>query len=914
MHQPQNTAQPSGLTEEQRARMEERRRIALEKKQQQKAQHSAPAPIPESTMQSQSSNTHLAHTNQGEMGVRGGMNAGGNNSQQLIMTDEQRARMEENRLRALEKKKQKSAVAVGHQGNGAEALAQGRIAQPVGMTEEQRMRVSQNRLRALEKKQQQQQSAITNHEPANGQAANPQPSGMTNDQRAKMEANRLNALAKKKQQMEQPLASSPSKSATHCPSVENNQQFAQPASSQTAAKPPARSLSPDLRARMERNRQMALEKKQQRLLLSQQPSGAEGPAEVNKIQSVQMSCIGEQPPMQQNASTTVEGKSIDGMENRNAAAASAEESQRDVVTDEKLSEAPSDSAAKMSPSRNAASTSAPDSPDDSKQPPSSPTKSAAKKSGLPPIPPELQYEQSRVLPINDDDIDPLIENAELDEPLLNGWTLYDHQKEGVLRALRMRRLILAFDMGLGKTIIGCVWAKAFQKVFPGLRVFVIAPVTLHEDWRRTATEATGLNVESSNKKKTKAKPKKERKKDSGKTVTGKRKRRKRVDTDSEGEEEEVDDDCDEATANVHIYSWQKVNAYKEVVANTRDYVVIADEAHSMQSMTSGRTKDALKLMFPKKCRGVLLLSGTPMKNGKPSNLFPLLKAVRHPFGDEQKRYEFYFCNGQTRLMRGKEVWDASGSSNLKELNAHTASHIFRMTKEEALELPPRKRELRSIPIPPRYELRYTEALKDLAHAVSLGEEDILTPLQTLRKVSSDAKVGAVAALANTILVEESSIVIFSFFVPVAKAIYARLNEMGWEGELLCGETPAKKRQDMVDRFQSGLSPVFVCTYGAGGVGLTLTAACTVILVDRPWTPGDVCQAEDRVRRIGQKRPVRSIWVRAFPLDEQIDDLIDHKEDTSSTVVDGKEGKGGQSRAAPKISVAKLVKSLLSDGK
>lgn len=44
--------------------------------------------------------------------------------------------------------------------------------------------------------------------------------------------------------------------------------------------------------------------------------------------------------------------------------------------------------------------------------------------------------------------------------------------------------------------------------------------------------------------------------------------------------------------------------------------------------------------------------------------------------------------------------------------------------------------------------------------------------------------------------------------------------------------------------------------GAGGVGLTLTAACTVILVDRPWTPGDVNQAEDRVRRIGQKRPVR----------------------------------------------------------
>ena len=46
--------------------------------------------------------------------------------------------------------------------------------------------------------------------------------------------------------------------------------------------------------------------------------------------------------------------------------------------------------------------------------------------------------------------------------------------------------------------------------------------------------------------------------------------------------------------------------------------------------------------------------------------------------------------------------------------------------------------------------------------------------------------------------------------------------MDWAGELLTGETVSKKRQAMVDRFQTGISPVFVCTYGAGGVGLTLT--------------------------------------------------------------------------------------------
>ena len=89
------------------------------------------------------------------------------------------------------------------------------------------------------------------------------------------------------------------------------------------------------------------------------------------------------------------------------------------------------------------------------------------------------------------------------------------------------------------------------------------------------------------------------------------------------------------------------------------------------------------------------------------------------------------------------------------------------------------------------------------------------------------------------------------------------------GEILTGETPSVKRAQAVENFQQGLSPVFVGTFGAGGVGLTLTAACTIILVDRPWTPGDAMQAEDRVRRIGQTKKVTSIWMTAFEVDEQI---------------------------------------------
>ena len=67
----------------------------------------------------------------------------------------------------------------------------------------------------------------------------------------------------------------------------------------------------------------------------------------------------------------------------------------------------------------------------------------------------------------------------------------------------------------------------------------------------------------------------------------------------------------------------------------------------------------------------------------------------------------------------------------------------------------------------------------------------------------------------------------------------------------------------------------------------------------------------QVRRIGQKRPVRSVWIRAFPIDEQIDELIEYKEVNSSTAVDGKECGTVHNQSAPKVSISKLVKSVLS---
>ena len=170
----------------------------------------------------------------------------------------------------------------------------------------------------------------------------------------------------------------------------------------------------------------------------------------------------------------------------------------------------------------------------------------SKKKTLPPIPPELQYEEARALPIDDDKTDRLIENAELDSRLLNGISLQHHQKEAITTALRMRRLVFIgeqlYQNEWGR-IISSVWAKSFLETFEELDIFVVAPIALHDAWKMTAMETAGLTLDN-------------------------------------------------------IFSWTSMHTYEDDADS--DYVVICDEAHHMQSLSSERTKAALKMVLNEK--------------------------------------------------------------------------------------------------------------------------------------------------------------------------------------------------------------------------------------------------------------------------------------------------------------------------
>jgi SNF2 family DNA or RNA helicase len=203
------------------------------------------------------------------------------------------------------------------------------------------------------------------------------------------------------------------------------------------------------------------------------------------------------------------------------------------------------------------------------------------------LPPEISYTPDEVKPIQDEYRMILIKNAKLSSPLKNGWLLFPHQKKAIIRALTMRRMILALDMGLGKTLIGAVWSKAFKETFgqDKLKIFVICPVTLKQEWKRTVEGTVGLDVDEEGKSKSKSK------KSTKKKRTQQDRSRSELSSESIVEKPETN-------MKMSICSWAKVP--KVVDSNIEHFVVCCDEAHAMQSTQAQRTKDILKLVDDKR--------------------------------------------------------------------------------------------------------------------------------------------------------------------------------------------------------------------------------------------------------------------------------------------------------------------------
>jgi superfamily II DNA or RNA helicase len=441
-------------------------------------------------------------------------------------------------------------------------------------------------------------------------------------------------------------------------------------------------------------------------------------------------------------------------------------------------------------------------------------------------------------------VQPYLDGAEL--PC--GQALFAHQREAVKQLIEGKRMILAHDMGLGKTRTALVAALAYE-----MPVIVVCPASLKINWLREA-EAVGIAIE--------------------------------------------------------VWSWAKMPAPPEC-----NYVLIADEAHYAQS-GSRTIRGQAFLDLAAEARAVFCLTGTPLKNGRPINLFPLLQACQHPLAEDKRAYELRYCAAHLKPIPGskKSAWDTTGAAHLDELYRKTSgSTILYKKKKECLDLPAKIRVFREVEVSKEARHDYLEkieqwrkeslarieatknAQKALLRAAIEAGEDIsevevkdpeaaraLVELGILRHAGSLAKVESAIEIAQEILEQGESIVIFTAYLDTCKQIAEALG-----AETITGGQTTEERQAAIDRFQARESRAIVCMFGAGGVGITLTAAQTVLLVDRPWTPGDAMQAEDRCHRIGQTGSVTAIWLQYEAIDAKIDALLQAKQERIELVLSGR---------------------------
>ncbi len=140
-------------------------------------------------------------------------------------------------------------------------------------------------------------------------------------------------------------------------------------------------------------------------------------------------------------------------------------------------------------------------------------------------------------------------------------------------------------------------------------------------------------------------------------------------------------------------------------------------------------------------------------------------------------------------------------------------------------------------------------------------------------------------LVGTVLAEESSLLVFTQYVAMARLLEDHLNRGGVPHLFLHGGTPVRRREAMVAAFQSGEVPLFLLSLKAGGTGLNLTRADHVVHVDRWWNPAVEDQATDRAHRIGQTRPVQvHRMITEGTVEEKVAELLRRKRSLADSVL------------------------------
>ncbi len=430
--------------------------------------------------------------------------------------------------------------------------------------------------------------------------------------------------------------------------------------------------------------------------------------------------------------------------------------------------------------------------------------------------------------------------------------------------------VLADDMGLGKTIqtIALLLALHGSKEHGPIKALIVAPTSVVTNWLREIERfAPALKVALWH-----------------------------------GAARKDNEDSLES-AHVIITSYALLRRDLELLKGIGLKYAILDEAQAIKNPSSATAQAAKEL----NAKHRLALTGTPIEN-RLSEIWSIFDFVSPGLLGPLQRFE----------ERYARPIDQGDSKTAARLRAVIHPFILRRTKLEVAKDLPEKLEFNQIiDLAPEQRAIYLQVLREVRAQV-LGEVErvgvaksqlhILAGLTKLRQAACDPRLlglpkelgpedsGKLSALRELVQeVEEGGhkVLIFSQFVSMLKLMASVLDQDKIRYEYLDGSTT--DRIERIDRFQEDPTvPVFLISLKAGGSGLNLTAADTVIHFDPWWNPAVEDQATDRAHRIGQKKVV-SVYrlVAAGTIEEKILQLKQKKKDLVAAVLEEDQGGGKQ---------------------
>jgi len=346
----------------------------------------------------------------------------------------------------------------------------------------------------------------------------------------------------------------------------------------------------------------------------------------------------------------------------------------------------------------------------------------------------------------------------------------------------------------------------------------------------------------------------------------------------------------EAQSDIVIINYDLMGKQLERLCHLNPGGLIIDESHYLKNSDAKRTEATLTLATL--CSTVLCLSGTAISSRPKEfyNTLNLLKPEQFPsFWTFAQRYCDAYHNGFG--------WDFSGASHTKELNERTRDFCLRRLKSEVLtDLPPKIRTFMPVELSKAQRTDYDQAADDWGYQyenyINFGgmpQGFVLNMLTDLRHQCGMLKVQP----ASTWIQEynqstEKPLVVFCHHRDVLYNLRQSLTEAGLHCGVISGDVSAEERDRVITAFQAGHVPVLICNTVAAKEGITLTAADTVLFLEREWVPSWEEQAEDRIYRIGQESDnVHAIYFSCMgTVDEHFDRVVESKRHVVKAVLDG----------------------------